>query len=83
MSASDENFFNTGIGAIADMLAKTDENGGVFCKGNAAVNRIVEKYQEKTAMLLCPYISRRIGIAEWIVRCDMKQRYSVITNHST
>lgn len=59
------------------------KNGGVSCKGiYAAVNRIVEKYQEKTAMLLCPYISRRIGIAEWIVMCDMKQRYSVKTNHS-
>lgn len=69
---------------IYEFEAVLQENGGVSCAGiNAAVNRIVEKYQEKTAMLLCPYISRRIGIAEWIVRCDMKQRYSVVINHST
>ena len=69
---------------IYEFESVLQENGGVSCKGiNAAVNRIVEKYQEQNAMLLCPYISQRIGIAEWIVRCDMKQRYSAKTNHST
>ncbi|MBQ3378661.1 MAG: hypothetical protein IJG50_02210 [Clostridia bacterium] len=62
---------------IYEFESVLQENGGVSCKGiNAAVNSLVEKYKEENALLLCPYISRRIGIAEWIVRWDMRQRYA-------
>ncbi len=61
---------------INEFESELQKNGGVSCEGiNAAINIIVEKYQEKSAFLLCPYISQRIGIAEWIVRCDMRERY--------
>lgn len=63
---------------IYEFESVLQENGGVSCTGiNAAIDSVVKKYQEDAAMLLCPYISRRIGIAEWIVRCDMRQRYTV------
>ncbi|MCR5636359.1 MAG: hypothetical protein K6F76_04180 [Clostridiales bacterium] len=62
---------------INEFESELQKNGGVSCEGiNAALNNIVEKYQEKSAFLLCPYISQRIGIAEWIVRCDVRGRYA-------
>ena len=45
---------------------------------NAAMEFIVKKYSKTETNLLCPYISKRLGIAEWIVRGDIAQRYNQI-----
>ena len=42
---------------------------------DAAMERIARRYDLRAALRLCPYISKRIGIAEWIVACDMMRRY--------
>ena len=42
---------------------------------NAALEKIARRYDLRAALALCPYISEKIGIAEWIVRYDMVKRY--------
>ena len=43
---------------------------------NAAIEFIVGKYSKIATDAICPYISKRIGIAEWIVHGDIMQRYN-------
>ena len=45
---------------------------------NAAIEFIVKKYSKSETEFLCPYISKRLRIAEWIVRGDIAQRYNQI-----
>ena len=45
---------------------------------NAAMEFIVKKYSKSEIDLLYPYISKLLGIAEWIVRGDIAQRYNQI-----
>lgn len=45
---------------------------------NSAIDCIVGKYSVSEMNLICPYISKRIGIAEWIVRADVMQRYKLM-----
>ena len=42
---------------------------------NAAINFIVRKYSKSETDTICPYLSKRLGIAEWIIRCDITKRY--------
>lgn len=44
-------------------------------KLNQAIDTIVRTFDENETEMICPYISKRIGIAEWIVQYDIKQRY--------
>ena len=44
-------------------------------KLNQAIDTIVRMFDENETEMTCPYISKRIGIAEWIVQSDIKQRY--------
>ncbi len=45
---------------------------------NRALDAIAVTCSKDMIYLICPYISRRIGIAEWIVRADMKQRRKIV-----
>lgn len=47
-------------------------------KLNQAIDTIVRTFDENETEMTCPYISKRIGIAEWIVQSDIKQRYGKI-----
>lgn len=42
---------------------------------NNALNAVVKKYSEDEATEISSYVSKRVGIAEWIVKYDIKQRY--------
>ncbi len=42
---------------------------------NNALNAVVKTYGEEQASEISSYISRRVGIAEWIIKYDLKQRY--------
>lgn len=42
---------------------------------SAAIGFIVRKYGKFEADSISTYISKRLGIAEWIVRADIKKRY--------
>ena len=44
-------------------------------KLNQAIDTIVRMFDENETETICPYISKHIGIAEWIVQYDIKQRY--------
>ena len=44
-------------------------------KLNQAIDTIVRTFDENETEMICPYISKRFGIAEWIVQYDIKQRY--------
>lgn len=61
------------IREFEDVLNEYGENQ---IKGiTSAIDFIVGKYSKFETNLICPYISKRIGIAEWIVRGDIMQRY--------
>lgn len=45
---------------------------------DAAMKFLAGTYSMDAASAICPYISKRLGIAEWIVRMDMMQRYAQI-----
>ena len=44
-------------------------------KLSQAIDTIVRTFDENETEMICPYISKRIGIAERIVQYDIKQRY--------
>ena len=61
------------IREFENVLSKYNDNQ---MKGiNAAIEFIVGKYSKIETDAICPYISKRIGIAEWIVHGDIMQRY--------
>ena len=64
------------IREFEDVLNEYGENQ---IKGiNSAIDCIVGKYSVSEMNLICPYISKRIGIAEWIFRADVMQRYKLM-----
>ena len=64
------------IREFEDVLNEYGENQ---IKGiNSAIDCIVGKYSVSDMNLICPYISKRIGISEWIVRADVMQRYKLM-----
>ena len=49
---------------------------------NNALNAVVKKYSEDEATEISSYVSKRVGIAEWIVKYDIKQRYGRSQNNN-
>ena len=49
---------------------------------NNALNAVVKKYSEDEATEISSYVSKRVGIAEWIVKYDIKQRYGRFQNNN-
>ena len=42
---------------------------------DSAIGFLVRKYSLFEIDAICPYIAKRLGLAEWIVRGDIRQRY--------
>lgn len=49
---------------------------------NNALNAVVKRYSEDEAAEISSYVSKRVGIAEWIVKYDIKQRYGRSQNNN-
>ena len=66
---------------IADFEAVLQKHRSISSYSiNEAINALVAGHSEEELSTVCPYISRRIGIAEWIVRCDVKQRFEQLND---
>ena len=65
---------------IINSFENTLQNVGKITpdKLNQAIDTIVRMFDENETETICPYISKHIGIAEWIVQYDIKQRYGNI-----
>jgi hypothetical protein len=50
-------------------------NGGISPEGaEAAISTLTGMFGEEVYDLMCPYISGRLGVAEWIVKRDIAGR---------
>lgn len=52
------------------------ENGGISTDSlNRTLNTVVNLFSKEAVIPTSEHISKKIGIAEWIVKNDLKQRY--------